>query len=88
MGEEESPTLGSEEDDKRVARLPFLVSVVSGIDTFSQWTTTDTPDVDVDARSIFGRSTGTLEGDAPTEEPCWVGFPLPKKMLANLSLSG
>ena len=88
MGEEESPTLGSEEDDKSVARLSFLVSVVSGIDTFSQWTTTDTPDVDVDARSIFGRSTGTLEEGAPTEELCWVGFPLPKEMLANLSLSG
>ena len=52
---EEGPNLGSEEDGARVARLSFLVFVVSlmsGIDTL-RGATTDTPRVDVNALPIF-----------------------------------
>lgn len=73
-GEEEGSTLGSEEDAS-VARLSLLVfiavSLMSGVEIFLHGTTTDTPDVDVDALSILGRSTRILEVDASGTAGSW-----------------
>lgn len=59
-GDEGGQTLGSEEEDARVARRSFFifvaVSLVSGAETL-RCTTTDTPDVEVDALSILGADT-------------------------------
>ena len=57
-GEEGEPSLNSE-DDAGVARLSLLVFVISLIDTL-HGTTTDTPDVGVDAFSIFTSWCGML----------------------------
>lgn len=71
-GEEGGPSLGSEQDSARVARLSlldFVISLMSGIHTL-HGTTTDTPDVDLDTLSIF---TGTLEVDGYVQvvwDPC------------------
>ena len=85
-GEEGGPNLGSEEEGARVAKLSllvFVVSLVSGIDTFLHGTTTDTPDVDVDALSIF---TGTLEADAACSR--WTGSSPLRERFAKLSFRG
>ena len=67
----------------RVASLSLLVS---GVDMSLQGTATDTPDVDVGALSILGRSCRTLGVGAPSVGSCWAGYPLPKERLANPSL--
>ena len=82
----------SEEEDAKVARLSFLVFVavppMSGVNIFSQGTATDTPDVDVDALSILGRSTGTLEAGALSMGSCWVRSLLHRERPANPSFKG
>lgn len=79
----------SEEEDARVARLSFLdlvaVSLVSHADLCTEGTTTDTPEVDVDARSILGR---WLEVGVVTVESGWARSPLPKERFENLLLRG
>lgn len=89
MGEEGGPNLGPE--DEVVARLSLFVAVaaplVSGVTTL-QGTTTDTPDVDVDALSILGRSTRTLEAGAQSVGSCWTVSPSSKEMFANPSFKG
>ena len=82
VGEEGGPNLGSEEEGVRDARLSLLVVVsplMSGIDTL-HGTATDTPDIDVDALSIF---TGTLEADAVCSG--WAGDLLLRERFANPS---
>ena len=89
--EEEGPDLGPEVEDETVARLSLLGSVaiplVSGVDAL-QGTTTDTPDVEVDALSILGRSAGPLEVFAQSVGSCWAGSPLSKERFANPSFRG
>lgn len=85
MREEGEPSLGPGVEDTGVSRPSFLVS---GVDTL-QGTTTDTPDVDVDALSILGRSTGTLElVYAQSEGLRWAGSPSSKERFANPSFRG
>ena len=80
--EEGSPTHDLEVEDARVATLSLLVS---GVNTFLQGTTTDTPEVDVDALSILGRSAGMLEVGVPSMGSCWAGSPLSKERFASAS---
>ena len=70
-------------EDETVARLSLLVSVA-----VSLISGTDTPDVEVDALSILGRSAGPLEVVAQSVGSDWAGSLLSKERFANPSFRG
>lgn len=66
-----------------MARLPFLV-----VGLCSRGTTTDTPDVEVDARSILGRSPEVFGVGTAATDSRLAGSTLAKERFANSSLRG